>query len=61
VAEDLGDLMGVLKREEARLAAQLKRQKVENRDAEAALTEEIDAIKHKKTSIRQCTHHNCER
>ena len=52
VSEDLGDMMGVLRREEGKVAAQIKRQKAENRNTEAALSEEIDGLKQKKTSIR---------
>ena len=52
VSEDLGDMMGVLRREEGKVAAQIKRQKAENRNTEAALSEEIDGLKQKKTSVR---------
>ena len=52
VSEDLGDMMGVLRREEGKVAAQIKRQKAENKNTEAALSEEIDGLKQKKTSIR---------
>ena len=52
VSEDLGDMMGVLRREEGKVAAQIKRQKAENKNTEAALSEEIDGLKQKKTSVR---------
>jgi hypothetical protein len=42
----------VLRREGGKLADQLKRQKAKNRDTEAKLTEEVDILKQKKTSIR---------
>jgi hypothetical protein len=50
--EDLGDILEVLRREGGKLADQLKRQKAKNRDTEAKLTEEVDILKQKKTSIR---------
>jgi hypothetical protein len=50
--EDLGDILVVLRREGGKLADQLKRQKGKNRDTEAKLTEEVDILKQKKTSIR---------
>ncbi len=52
LTEDLGDIQGVLRREKGKLAAQNKRQKAENRNMEAALTEEIDALKQKKIAVR---------